>query len=132
MCTVDLSSYVPSIYIVFNKNKPLVAGIIFILLMSIFIWLIVALYLLKKYSFKVEKLSLGDVNILFNESGTLYRKSIKNHLDSKRAIFKLKKNVDAFDEVISSYYQIYQFIRDEMKILNPKKTVNCIISAMKC
>ncbi|MFH2477006.1 hypothetical protein, partial [Citrobacter freundii] len=37
------------------------------------------------------------------------------------AIFKLKKNVDAFDEVISSYYQTYQFIRDEMKLLNPKK-----------
>lgn len=121
MCTVDLSSYVPSIYTVFNKNKPLVTGIIYILLISIFIWLIVALYLLKKYSFKVEKLSLGGVNVLFNESGTLYRKSIKNHLDSKRAIFKLKKNVDAFDEVISSYYQTYQFIRDEMKLLNPKK-----------
>lgn len=121
MCTVDLSLYVPSIYTVFNKNKPLVTGIIYILLISIFIWLIVALYLLKKYSFKVEKLSLGGVNVLFNESGTLYRKSIKNHLDSKRAIFKLKKNVDAFDEVISSYYQTYQFIRDEMKLLNPKK-----------
>jgi hypothetical protein len=42
-------------------------------------------------------------------------------MDSKRAIFKVRKNVDAFDEVISSYYQTYQFIRDEMKILNPKK-----------
>jgi hypothetical protein len=51
----------------------------------------------------------------------IYRKSIKNHLDSKRAIFKLKKNVDAFDEVISSYYQTYQFIRDEMKLLNQKR-----------
>ena len=90
MCTVDLSLYVPSIYTVFNKNKPLVTGIIYILLISIFIWLIVALYLLKKYSFKVEKLSLGGVNVLFNESGTLYRKSIKNHLDSNRAIFKGK------------------------------------------
>lgn len=86
----------------------------------------------KKYSFKVEKLSLGGVNVLFNESGTLYRKSIKNHLDSKRAIFKLKKNVDAFDEVISSYYQTYQFIRDEMKLLNPKKTMSYIILAMIC
>ncbi|RXA93712.1 hypothetical protein [Yersinia sp. 2105 StPb PI] len=77
--------------------------------------------LLKKYSVKVEKLSLGGISILFNESSTLYKKSIKNHLDSKRAIFKVRKNVDAFDEVISSYYQTYQFIRDEMKILNPKK-----------
>ncbi|MED6027891.1 hypothetical protein VZF51_25625, partial [Serratia marcescens] len=92
-----------------------------ILLISVFIWLMVSLYLLKKYSVKVEKLSLGGVNILFNESATLYKKSVKNHLDSKRAIFKLRKNVDAFDEVISSYYQTYQFIRDEMKILNPKK-----------
>jgi hypothetical protein len=43
----------------------------------------VSLYLLKKYSVKVEKLSLGGVNILFNESATLYKKSVKNHLDSK-------------------------------------------------
>ncbi|WP_326903111.1 hypothetical protein P8F81_23280 (plasmid) [Kosakonia cowanii] len=69
----------------------------------------------------MEKLSLGGVNILFNESATLYKKSVKNHLDSKRAIFKVRKNIDAFDEVISSYYQTYIFIRDEMKILNPKK-----------
>ncbi|MEC5044930.1 hypothetical protein, partial [Klebsiella pneumoniae] len=103
------------------KNRPLVTGALSILLISVFIWLMVSLYLLKKYSVKVEKLSLGGVNILFNESATLYKKSVKNHLDSKRAIFKLRKNVDAFDEVISSYYQTYQFIRDEMKILNPKK-----------
>ncbi|MFO5615192.1 hypothetical protein ACLBQC_32035, partial [Klebsiella pneumoniae] len=82
---------------------PLVTGALSILLISVFIWLMVSLYLLKKYSVKVEKLSLGGVNILFNESATLYKKSVKNHLDSKRAIFKLRKNVDAFDEVISSY-----------------------------
>jgi len=121
MCTVDISNYVPSIYTVFSKNRPLVTGVLSILLIAVFIWLMVSLYLLKKYSVKVEKLSLGGVNILFNESVTLYKKSIKNHLDSKRAIFKVRKNIDAFDEVISSYYQTYQFIRDEMKILNPKK-----------
>ncbi|MGF1385283.1 hypothetical protein ACQSG7_28950, partial [Klebsiella pneumoniae] len=121
MCTVDISNYIPSVYTVFSKNRPLVTGALSILLISVFIWLMVSLYLLKKYSVKVEKLSLGGVNILFNESATLYKKSVKNHLDSKRAIFKLRKNVDAFDEVISSYYQTYQFIRDEMKILNPKK-----------
>lgn len=121
MCTVDISNYMPSVYTVFSKNRPLVTGVLSILLISIFIWLMVSLYLLKKYSFKVEKLSLGGVNILFNDSSTLYKKSIKNHLDSKRALFKIKKDIDAFDEVISSYYQTYQFIRDEMKLLNPKK-----------
>lgn len=121
MCTVDISNYIPSVYTVFSKNRPLVTGVLSILLISVFIWLMVSLYLLKKYSVKVEKLSLGGISILFNESSTLYKKSIKNHLDSKRAIFKVRKNVDAFDEVISSYYQTYQFIRDEMKILNPKK-----------
>lgn len=121
MCTVDISNYIPSVYTVFSKNRPLVTGILSILLISVFIWLMVSLYLLKKYSVKVEKLSLGGVNILFNESATLYKKSVKNHLDSKRAIFKVRKNIDAFDEVISSYYQTYIFIRDEMKILNPKK-----------
>lgn len=121
MCTVDISNYIPSVYTIFSKNRPLVTGVLSILLIAVFIWLMVSLYLLKKYSVKVEKLSLGGISILFNESSTLYKKSIKNHLDSKRAIFKIRKNIDAFDEVISSYYQTYQFIRDEMKILNPKK-----------
>jgi len=121
MCTIDISDYIPSVYAVFSKNRPLVTGVLSILLISVFIWLMVSLYLLKKYSVKVEKLSLGGVNILFNESSTLYIKSIRNHLDSKRAIFKIRKNIDAFDEVIYSYYQTYQFIRDEMRILNPKK-----------
>lgn len=121
MCTIDMSKYMPSIYTVFSKNRPLVTGALSILLIAVFIWLMVSLYLLKKYSVKVEKLSLGGVNILFNESSTIYKKSIKNHLDSKRAIFKIRKDIDAFDEVIASYYQTYQYIRDEMKVLNPKK-----------
>ena len=59
MCTVDISNYIPSVYTVFSKNRPLVTGALSILLISVFIWLMVSLYLLKKYSVKVEKLSLG-------------------------------------------------------------------------
>lgn len=121
MCVIDISNYIPSGYTIFEKNRPLVIGALSILFIAVFIWLMVALYLLKKYSLKVEKLSFGGINVLFNESSTIYTKSIRNHLDSKRAIFKINNDIDAFDEVISSYYQTYQYIRDEMKILHPKK-----------
>ncbi len=53
----------------------------------------VSLYLLKKYSVKVEKLSLGGVNILFNESATLLQKKSvkKSPRFKKEQFFKLRK-----------------------------------------
>ena len=91
MCTVDISNYIPSVYTVFSKNRPLVTGALSILLISVFIWLMVSLYLLKKYSVKVEKLSLGGVNILFNESATLYKKKCKKSPRFKKSNFQIKK-----------------------------------------
>jgi hypothetical protein len=78
---VDLSLYVPSIYTVFNKNK--LSNWYYIYTTNIYFYMANCSVISFKKIFKVEKLSLGGVNVLFNESGTLYRKSIKNHLIQK-------------------------------------------------
>ncbi|EHX98928.1 hypothetical protein ECDEC15B_5161 [Escherichia coli DEC15B] len=75
----------------------------------------------RKYSFKVERLNFGGLNILFDNSDALFIKSIQNFLDTKRTLFKINVQQDAFDEVFNSYYEVYQFIRVEMRVLNIKR-----------
>ena len=79
-------------------------------LLSVVVLIIVAIFLLdgmmnRKYSFKVERLSFGGLNILFDNSDALFIKSIQNFLDTKRTLFKINVQQDAFDEVFNSYYE---------------------------
>jgi hypothetical protein len=61
------------------------------------------------------------VNVLFDNSDILFKKTIKNYLDTKRSLFKLDAHHDAFDEVLNSYFECYNFIRTEIRILNLKR-----------
>ncbi len=70
---------------------------------------------------KIDKLSLGGLNILFDTSRTLYINSVSNYLDSKRTLFRIVPEYDNFSEVFESYFQTYSFFRTEMKILDPKR-----------
>ncbi|MFW2078526.1 hypothetical protein ACG94X_12545 [Acinetobacter sp. ULE_I010] len=78
-------------------------------------------YIGKKYSLRIDKLSLGGLNILFDTSRTLYTNSISNFLDSKRTLFKIEPKYDNFSDLFESYLQTYNFFRQEMKILDPKR-----------
>jgi len=94
--------------------------------LSVFILFLVAFILFvgainKKYSFKVEQLNFGGLNVLFNNSDALYKGSLKNYLNTKRSLFLIKPNLDSFEEVFNSYYEIYKFIRVEMRVLNVKR-----------
>ena len=72
-------------------------------------------------SLKIDKLSLGGLNILFDTSRTLYINSVSNYLDSKRTLFRIVPEYDNFLEVFESYFQTYSFFRTEMKILDPQR-----------
>lgn len=78
----------------------------------------------KRYSFKVEKLSFGGLNILFDNSDVLFKKSVQNFLDTKRTLFVIDPCYDAFDEVFNSYYETYQFLRVEIRVLNIKRATD--------
>jgi hypothetical protein len=77
----------------------------------------ILLILSNKWSFRVEKMSIGGLNVIFDNPTKLFIKHIKNYLDTKRTIFVLKNNIDNYKETLDSYYEVYKFIREEIKIL---------------
>lgn len=94
--------------------------------LSVSILLLIAIFLVfgvleKKYSLKIERLSFGGLNILFNNSDLLYKKSVCNYLDTKRSVFQIDPHFDSFEEVFNSFYDVYNFIRVEMRVLDVKR-----------
>lgn len=74
-----------------------------------------------KWAFKIEKLSLGGFNLMFDNPAKLYKRAVRSFLDTKRSLFKIDLERDNFDETLSSYYKTYEFFREEMKILDNEK-----------
>lgn len=105
----------------FMSNVGIIKAFLSVLILFLVAYLLLVGAAHKRYSFRIEKLSFGGINVLFDNSDVLYKKSIKNYLDTKRSLFKIQPNYDAFDEVLSSYFECYNFIRTEMKILNIKR-----------
>lgn len=75
------------------------------------------LLLLNRWALRVEKLSIGGFNILFDDPAKLYKRQISKFLETKRTIFKIDFEYDNFYETLDSHYEIYIFIREEMKLL---------------
>lgn len=105
----------------FLSNIELVKNVLSVTILFLIVCILIIGISSGRYSFKIEKLTLGGVNILFNNSDKLFKKSIKNHLDSKRTLFSISFERDNFDETLTSFFNTYNFIRDEMKILNLSK-----------
>lgn len=105
----------------FLANAGIIRAFLSVLILCLVVYILFVGLLHQRYSLRLEQLSFGGVNILLNKSDLLFRKSIKNYLDTKRTLFKIEPNFDAFDEVLNSYYECYKFIRDEMKLLDVKK-----------
>lgn len=103
-------------------------------LLSVFILFFVAYFLfigvlLKKYSLKIEQLNFGGINILFNNSDALFIKSVMNYLDTKRTLFNYSKEYDSLEETLNSFFEVYVFIRTEMKILHPRRDASLYLIA---
>ena len=98
----------------FNDNffKILVFILIFICMVS---------FAKNKYSIKVEQFSLGGINILFDKRRILFVNSVRNFFDSKRTLFNINEKYDNFSEVFQSYHDTYNFLRQEIRILDPQK-----------
>ena len=105
----------------FKKNFTIVSSTIVTGAICLISYILFNSYIGKKYSLKIDKLSLGGLNILFDTSRTLYINSVSNYLDSKRTLFRIVPEYDNFSEVFESYFQTYSFFRTEMKILDPKR-----------
>ena len=109
---------------IFTNNIKLISTI-FTVLLPLFL-IVVFLYLLftNKWAFRVEKLSIGGFNVLFDNPQNLYKRQVRFFLDTKRTVFRINLEYDNFKETIDSYYEVYKFFRNEIKILGNLETKN--------
>ena len=108
----------------FKNNSLFIIKLIKITLPILIMWIVFVAYKLhcKKWVFKIEKLTLGGVNIILDNPDDLLKKQIKNFLNTKRTLFKIDDNKDNFYETIESYYSTYNFLKEEMKIFDYKSS----------
>lgn len=103
------------------KNLKFVSASIFSLLpLLVLIFIFIGL-MFKKWTFKIEKLNYGGFNLIFDNPVRLYKRTICSFLDTKRTLFKIDFTRDNFDEAFNSFFQTYNFFREEMKILDNQR-----------
>lgn len=103
-------------------NIKVLSTLFFGLLLPILIVSIVTIGIFtNKWAFRIERVSFGGFNILFDNPVKLYKRSVRSFLDTKRTLFKIDFQRDNFDETMTSYYKTYEFFRNEMKILESEK-----------
>lgn len=107
-----------------SGNMALISNSVFALLPFLTFILVAFLFLTRKWAFRVERLSIGGFNILFDNPNQLFKKQIRTFLDTKRTLFKVDFEHDNIKETLNSYFEVYKILRDEIKILGevkPKK-----------
>lgn len=95
--------------------------IVFELLPLLIIVILLLGLITNRWALKVERLSFGGINVLFDNPEKLYIRTVRAFLDTKRTLFKIDFERDNFDETLSSYYNVYDFFRREMNILHSNK-----------
>lgn len=103
------------------SNIKFISTSIFTLLPFLLILIIFFLLCIKKWAFRVEKLSVGGFDILFDNPNQIFIKQVQTFLDTKRTVFRINLEKDNFYETLDSYYEIYKFLRDEIKVLGSTK-----------
>ncbi|MFC5404655.1 hypothetical protein ACFPOF_18110 [Cohnella soli] len=105
----------------FFQNIKIISTYFFGVLPLLILMVFFLLLMTNKWAFKIEKLSLGGFNLLFDNPAKLYKRAVRSFLDTKRSLFKIDFELDNFDETLTSYYKTYEFFREEMKILDNEK-----------
>lgn len=103
------------------KNIIFLSESIFASLPFLLLILMIFLFSTKKWAFRVEKLTVGGFNLLFDNPDHLFKRQIGTFLDTKRTLFKIDLKHDNFDDTLTSYFETYKLLRDEMKILGDAK-----------
>lgn len=102
-------------------NIKILSTVLFLILPLIILAGVIFGLMANKWAFKLEKVSLGGFNLLFDNPVRLYKRTIRSLLDTKRTLFKIDFERDNFDETLTSYYKTYEFFRNEMKILDSER-----------
>lgn len=103
------------------RNLIFISTTLFALIPLLLITLLLVFIGLKKWAFRVEKLSIGGFNVLFDNPNQLFKRQLRTFLDTKRTLFKVDFEHDNIKETLDSYFEVYKFVRDEIKILGDAK-----------
>lgn len=72
----------------------------------------------KKYSLRVDNFNIAGINVFFDKSSEIYIKAVGSFLMSKRTLFNFNPKRDNIDEVLDSYYSVYNYIRENLELLD--------------
>lgn len=108
-------------------NLTFISAVIFGLIPFFILLAVIFVLSTGKWAFRVEKLSIGGFNVLFDNPNHLFKRQVRNFLDTKRTLFSMDFEHDNFKDTLDSYYETYKFLRDEMKILGDVEKKNSLI-----
>lgn len=75
----------------------------------------------KKYTLRIDKFNIGGINVLFDKSSEIYVKTVGTCVSSKRSLFSFNEKRDNIYEVLNAYYDVYNFIRNNLELLDHEK-----------
>lgn len=115
-----------SSYIILKNNLAFIIDSVIKILPIIGILLTIFIFVMfrKKWVFRIEKLSIGGASIEFDRPESFFRQNIKNFLNTKRTLFQFDAERDNIYNTIESFYNVYNFIREQLKIYDPKSSEN--------
>ena len=113
------------------SNLNSISTIIYVLIPLIILLVLVLLFLTNKWALRVEEMSIGGFNIIFDNPAKLYRRHVRTYLDTKRTVFKMDCDYDNFNETLDSFFEVYKFFRDDVKMLGSNKKQSARISRNK-
>ncbi|MEJ9227722.1 hypothetical protein [Priestia aryabhattai] len=100
----------------------IVSGTLFTLLLPLLVLcMIFSAWATKHLYVKIERVNIGGVNLFFDKPEAIFIRNTRAFLETKRTLYKIDSQLDNFNETLDSYFSTYQFVRQEMSILDPSK-----------
>lgn len=100
--------------------KTLIGIIILVLSLLVLLYVIIG-FLSKRYSLRIDNFNIGGINIFFDESSNVYKKTVGTFIASKRSLFNFDKKIDNINQVFDAYYNTYKYIKENLELLDSKK-----------
>lgn len=70
---------------------------------------------------RIPKITIGGLEISLNNVENVVKSNIKNYLSSKRSLYHCNEKYDNYYDVITSYYEIYGFLRKQLNYFDEKR-----------
>ena len=100
--------------------KILIEVLVLILLLIILLYAVIG-FLGKRYSLRIDNFNVGGINIFFDKSSDIYKKTVGTFIGSKRSLFNFNEKIDNIDQVFDAYYNTYNYIKENLELLDSKK-----------